>query len=232
MKTRPSLPRSTGRTCRRSGRRAWTSSRGAERIATTIASAASRPGTTERRIAERTPTAATRPSASSGPPDRAQVVHRPLEAVGASVGARRHDVGELRAPCRHAQPARDPGARPKDADLPCRSRPRRSRVERRGLRVAAHRRRAPALRVVGERAAREPGGSGEPVGDAFDHAERGRGNTERRGEETRQKRRGGTVAEIRERLAPPIAPTPGVSHARSLSSRSRGRSLAASTSGA
>src|SRR5581483_4029111 len=87
---RPSRPRSTGRTWIRSGLRSRAATRGANRIAATIATAARTPGTTETRIAVRTPRSATSAIASSGPPiaprlsiARSKPYARPYAAGGA-----------------------------------------------------------------------------------------------------------------------------------------------------
>lgn len=56
--------------------------------------AAARPGSTDSTIDQRIPTAATRAMAVSGPNDRAEIVHGPLEAVGAAVDRGSDDVGQ------------------------------------------------------------------------------------------------------------------------------------------
>jgi hypothetical protein len=66
--SRPSRPASTGRIWIRSGCRVRVLGAGICRMAYSMASAASRPGMIESRIALRTPTITTRPNARSGPP--------------------------------------------------------------------------------------------------------------------------------------------------------------------
>ena len=50
--------------------------------------------------------------------DRAEVVHRPLEPVGAAVGLGGDDVGQQRVAGGYPEPARGPGAGAQHADLP------------------------------------------------------------------------------------------------------------------
>jgi hypothetical protein len=54
--------------------------------------------------------------------DRAEVVHRALEAVGAPVGAGRHDLGQERVARGDAQAACRPGGGAQHPDLPDASR--------------------------------------------------------------------------------------------------------------
>jgi hypothetical protein len=111
--------------------------------------------------------------------DRAEVVHRALEPVRAPVRTWRHDVGQQRVADRNSKPPRRPRPGTQHPDLPRRSGDtNKARQHGRGG-VAADRGRAPAVRVVGERAAREPRGAREAVGDALDGAERSGGRAER-----------------------------------------------------
>jgi hypothetical protein len=119
------------------------------------------------------------------PGDHAEVVHRPLEPVGAAVGRGRDDIRQQCAPRGRPQPAREPSAGPQDADLPRRPRNADQRVQDRRRRVAAHRGRAPTSRIVGERAPSEARASGQTVGDALDRPERRRRRAQRRGQERR-----------------------------------------------
>ena len=76
---------------------------------------------------------------------------------------------------RCAQAARDPGTGPQDATCQTGRRRADQRAQDRGRGVAAHRGRAATGRVVRERPRRELRRAGEPVGDALDRPERGRG---------------------------------------------------------
>lgn len=53
--------------------------------------------------------------------DRAEVVHRALEAVGAPVGCPRDDIGQQRVSGRYAQTPGEPGAGSQSTDLPRRA---------------------------------------------------------------------------------------------------------------
>jgi len=85
--------------------------------------------------------------------DRAKVVHRPLEAVGAPIRLGRHDIGEQRVARRDAQPTRRPSGCPQNTDLPGCGCDTDQRREDCGRGVAAERGAAAAIGVVRERAA-------------------------------------------------------------------------------
>jgi hypothetical protein len=82
--------------------------------------------------------------------DRAEVVHRALEAVRAAIGGGRNAVGEQGVARRHPQAAGQPRPGPQHADLPDRRGGRDAGRQRRGGGVAADRDLTPADRVVGQ----------------------------------------------------------------------------------
>ena len=138
------------------------------------------------------------------PDDRAEVVHRPLEAVGPSVGARparRRPAGR----CGPGPGARGPSRLRRAGSRPAtpRSAAPISRRQHGGGRVAADRHRPTAVGIIGERPATEAGHAGQAVGDALDQAQRRRGRTERRREQARQQRRWHLVPDIGEQARRP-----------------------------
>jgi hypothetical protein len=138
------------------------------------------------------------PEREQRPRDRARIVHRPLEPVRAPVDLGLDDVRQQRVPRRGPQPAREPRPRAQDADLPHRGGGADQRAQDRGRRVAAHRSRPAAARVVRERAAGQLRGARDPVGDALDRAERRRRRAERRRQQRGQERGRHLVADVRE----------------------------------
>ena len=157
------------------------------------------------------------------PADRAEVVHRALEAVGAPVGGGGHDVGEQRVAGGHAQPARGPrrrraGRRPATRCVATpieTARARRSSRSRRRRRCGGGR---------GSSASAPPASRAAPASPSempSISAERRGGGAERAGEEARQQRGRDLVPEVGEQAGGRRSPlTPGVSQ------RSGGSSLA------
>ena len=149
------------------------------------------------------------PECEQRPADRAEVVHRALEAVRASVRARGDDVGQQRVARRPAQAASRPCPRTQDPDLPCaRGDADQARQHRRGG-VAADGDGTPALRVVRERAAGQLRRTGQRVRDALDQPQRRRGGAQGRGQERRQQRGRDLVAEVGEQRRRADAADPG-----------------------
>lgn len=113
--------------------------------------------------------------------DRAEVVQCSFEAVGAAVGVRWYGVRQERVARRDAKSAGGPRARAKHRDLPGGVSSADEAGEDRCRRVAADCDRSPSLRVICERAAPEPGETGEPIRNAFDGSQCRRGSAESAG---------------------------------------------------
>ena len=131
--------------------------------------------------------------------DRAEVVHRALEPVGAAVDGGGDDVGEQRVAGRDAQPAGGPRAGAQDR-RPARRWWRR-RSGRRGPRWWRSRRprsSAGARGIVGRGATGEVRGAREAVGDPLDHPERRGGRVQRARQQAGQQRGRDLVPEIGE----------------------------------
>ena len=111
--------------------------------------------------------------------DRAEVVHRALETVGAAIDRGRDYVGEQRVARRDPQPARRPGTRAQHCHLPCGAGSADQPGEHRRGRVAADRDRASAARVIGKRAATEPSSPSQTICDPLNHPKRGRRSPQR-----------------------------------------------------
>ena len=150
----------------------------------------------ESKIAVRTENAATSAEREQRPADRAEVVHHPLEAVGAPVRLGRRRIGEERVPRRDPQPSRGPRAHPEERHLQQRRRGSDQPRENRDARVAADRRRPPPGRIVCEGSSEESRDPREAVGDALDDAEGGRRASER-GDEPRKERGRDLMPEVR-----------------------------------
>ena len=153
---------------------------------------------TDRPIAQRMPTAATRPMASERADDGAEVVHGAFEPVGAAVGGGGDDVGEQRVAGGDAQASGGPGAGAQHGDLPDAGGGADAGGEDGGGGVAADGDAAAPVGFVGERAAAEAGGAGEGVGDAFDDAEAEAGAPRVEVSRRRQQRGGDLVADVGE----------------------------------
>ena len=160
------------------------------------------------RIDVRTPTSATSPSASSGPPTaprlsiaRSKPYARPYALAGTTSASRAFRAGTRKPRAAHA-PARSAPTCHTLVETPD------ERGEHRRGGVAAHRRRATSVRVVCERPASEPGGSRQPVRHALDQTKRAGRRAESRREKARQERRRHLMPEVgQEACEPNVADT-------------------------
>ena len=165
----------------------------------------------ESRIAVRTENAATSASASKRSADRAEVVHHPLEPVGASVRLGRRRVREERISGRNPEPARRPRAYAKDRHLPKSGGRPDQPGEDRDARIAANRRCATSRRIVASAPPKRreipaspsaipsmiPSAAADPPSEVMNRGRRAVGTSWPRSDS---------------RLAAPMPPTPGVSH--------------------
>ena len=98
-------------------------------------------------------------------------VHHPLEAEGAAVGFLRDGGGEQRLAHGRAHAAPEPRERPRNQDVPGRRRQSERRRAAGGDEIANDGDGFAALQFVGVKAGRHLGEAGQPVGDAFNHAQ-------------------------------------------------------------
>lgn len=143
--------------------------------------------------------------------DRAEVVHRALEAIGAPVRAGRDHICQQRVASGHAEPARHPRRGAQRSDLPGVRRDADQSRKDRGRRVTTNGRRPAAVRIVGQRTSPESRHPREAVRHTFDQPERRSGSAERRRQEGGQQGRGTSCPTSASSEAAPIPRTPGVS---------------------
>jgi hypothetical protein len=128
--------------------------------------------------------------------NRAEVVHRALEPVGPAIRRRGDEIGQQGVAGRHPKPAREPGRAAQEPRRDHRARRADRRGKHRGGGVAADRDGATPPGVVGQRAAHEPTGTGEPLGDALDEPERRGRCPEGRGDERGHQRHRDLVPDV------------------------------------